>query len=173
MLQFSFYLTVISIIVHLSTYIGVYFFKEYYFIFSVSYIIHALIFIPFFVMIFGTSFGKNKIEKITFLESFNLKIIFKRFFPNTDYEIGIVLLLMLIYVLINFYTSMSILVDGSPEIIDGRYVLNNHGEIVEVDKSQYVKMCYTRVKAFSGHWIIFSIIPYIYFRDKEKSKEEK
>jgi hypothetical protein len=122
-------------------------------------------------MIFKASLGKNKIEKITFLENFNLKIIFKRFFPNTDYKVGIILLLIFIYVFINFYMSINILKNGLPEIANGEYVLNNHGEIVEIDKSQYVKMCYTQIKAFSGHWIIFSIIPYIYFRDKKKSNE--
>ena len=171
MLQFSFFLTVISIIVHLSTYIGVYFLKEYYSFFSASYIIHALIFIPFFTMIFRAIFGKNKIEKITFVEGFNPKIVFKKYLPNTDYKIGVILLLILIYVFINFYISINMLENGSPEIIDGKYVLNDHGEIAEIDKDQYVKMRYAQIKAFSGHWIIFSIIPYIYFRDRKKSNE--
>jgi hypothetical protein len=126
-------------------------------------------------MVFRASFGKNKIEKITFSESFNLKIIFKRYFPNTDYKTGIILLLLFVYVFINFYVSINIFKNGSPEITNGEYFLNNHGEIVEINKSQYVKTCYTQIKAFSGHWIIFSIIPFFYFRDKKikHNKENK
>jgi hypothetical protein len=170
MLYFSVFLTVSSIIAHLSTYVGIYFFNEYYPIFSISYVIHGLIFIPFGVMIFRLSFGKNKIEKITFLESFNPVIVFKRYFPNTNHKIGIIIFILFVYVFFNFYFSINKLKNGSPEILDGKYVLNNHGEIIKVDKKQYIIMCYTQLKAFSGHWIIFSIIPLIYFFDRKKGK---
>jgi hypothetical protein len=169
MLYFSFTLTIVSIIAHLSTYIGVFLLNEYYSIFNISYIIHGLIFVPFGVMLFQLSFGKNKIEKLKFMESFNPAIIFKRYFPNTNYKIGIIILILFVYAFLNFYFSINKLINGSPEILDGKYVLNNHGEIMEVDKKQYVEICYTQIKAFSGHWIIFSIIPFIYFRDRKKN----
>jgi beta-lactamase regulating signal transducer with metallopeptidase domain len=123
-------------------------------------------------MVFQLSFGKNKIEKIKFMESFNLTIVFKRLFPNTNYKIGIIILVLFIYVFFNFYFSINKLTNGSPEILDGKYVLNNHGKIMEVDKKQYVEMCYTQVKAFSGHWIFFSIIPLVYFFDRRKIEEK-
>jgi hypothetical protein len=171
MLYFSIFLTIVSVIAHLSTYIGIYFLNEFYPIFTISYVIHVLIFVPFGVMIFQLSFGKNKIEKIK-LESFNPIIVFKQYFPNTNYKIGIILLVLLVYVFLNFYFSVNKLTNGSPEILEGKYVLNNHGEIMEVNKKQYVEMCYTQIKAFSGHWIIFSIIPLIYFFDRKKGKNE-
>jgi hypothetical protein len=92
MLYFSILLTIVSILVHLSTYIGIYFLKEYYSVFAISYVIHALIFIPFATIVFKLSFGKNKTGKIEFLESFNLIIVFKRYFPNINYKIGIIIL---------------------------------------------------------------------------------
>ncbi|GHV09223.1 hypothetical protein FACS189485_21560 [Spirochaetia bacterium] len=170
MLYFSMFLTIISVIAHLSTYLGIYLFNEYYRIFSYSYVIHGLIFIPFFAMVFKLSFGKNKIERIKFLESFNPAIIFKRYFPNTNYKVGLILMVLFIYVFFNFYFSVNKLGNGSPGILDGKYILNNHGEITEVDKKQYVEMCYIQLKAFSGHWIIFSIISFIYFLDRRKEK---
>jgi hypothetical protein len=170
MVYFSFFLTIVSILAHLSTYVGIYFFNEYYPMFTISYVIHGLIFIPFFAMVFRLSFGKNKIEKIKFLESFNTIIVFKRYFPNTNYKIAIILLVLFVYVFFNFYFSVNKLTNGTPEILDGKYVLNNHGEITEVDKKQYVEMSYTQLKAFSGHWIIFSVIPLVYFFDRIKGK---
>jgi hypothetical protein len=53
-----------------------------------------------------------------------------------------------------------------------KYVLNNHGEIMEFNKKQYVEMCYTQLKAFSGHLIIFSVIPLVYFLDRIKEKQK-
>ena len=61
---------------------------------------------------------------------------------------------------------------GTAEILDGKYVLNNHGEIMEIDKKEYVKMKYTQIKTFSGHWIVFSIIPFLYFYNEKKGRRK-
>jgi hypothetical protein len=120
---------------------------------------------------FFRSFGKNKMENVKSWEGFSLALAFKKFFPNTEPKIGIYLLLIFIYVGINFFLSTNKLQDGSPEMLNGDYVLNNKGEITLVEKKQYVEMLYYQLKAFSGHWILFSIIPLVYFRDREKAKE--
>lgn len=172
MFCFSVFLTIISIVAHLSTYIGIYFLNEYYSVFGFSYVIHVLIFIPLFAMVFQIRFGKNKVEKIKSPESFNPALAFKRYFPNTDYRIGIIFLVIFIYAFFNFYFSVNKLVNGMPEISSGKYILNNHGKIMEIDKKEYVKMCYTQLKAFSGHWIIFSIIPLIYSLDRRKANDQ-
>jgi hypothetical protein len=123
-------------------------------------------------MIFQLSFGKNKMENVKSWDGFNLlATAFKKFFPNTESKIGIYLLFIFIYVGINFFLSTNKLQDGSPEIIDTHYALNNKGEITFVEKKQYVEMLYYQLKAFSGHWILFSIIPLVYFRDREKAKQ--
>jgi hypothetical protein len=122
-------------------------------------------------MIFQLSFGKNKMENMKFSDNFNLASAFKKFFPNTEPKIGIYLLFVFIYVGINFFLSTNKLQDGSPEMLDTNYVLNNKGKITLIEKKQYVEMLYYQLKAFSGHWILFSIIPLVYFRDREKAKQ--
>ena len=171
MLLFSFILTIVNIIVHFSTYFGIYFFNEYYPIFNISYIIHVLIFIPIvFIVIKSFLRNNNRINKLTFFESSNPFKVFKSIFPNTSYKIAIILLLIIIYVFINIYFSFNKLIDGMPEIINGTYVLNNKGDIIEINKQQYVELRYTMLKLFSGHWILFSIIPLIYFFDRKNNK---
>jgi hypothetical protein len=172
MLYFSLYLTIISFIVHLSAYIGIFFLREYYAVFGISYIIHGLIFIPFFAMCFQLFFGKNKVKIPTFFESFNPILIFRRYFPNTNYKIGFILIILMIYVIINFYFSIKSVAHGSPELIDGGYFLNINGELNQIEKGQYVEMRFNQLKAFSGHWIIFSVIPLIFYLDRKKSKQK-
>jgi hypothetical protein len=163
----------VNIIAHLSSYVGIYFLNDYYPIFGISYVIDALLFIPLCAMGFQHSFRKNKMGKIKFVGSSNPIIAFRRYFPNANYKIGIILLVLFVYVFFNFFFSMSKLINGSPGIVDGKYILSNHGEMTEVDKKQYVEMCYTQLKLLSGHWIFFSVIPFISFLDRRKGGNTK
>jgi multisubunit Na+/H+ antiporter MnhG subunit len=177
-MYFSLFLTIISFIVHLSTYIGIYLLNDYYTIFSASYIIHILIFIPFGTMIIKTVFNKDKIkksknEKISYFENYNPLTLFKKYLPNINPKFGIIIFALFVYVFINFFASVNKMKNGTADILDGKYVLNNHDKVMEIDKKEYVEMKYTQIKTFSGHWIVFSIIPFLYFyNNKKKNKKE-
>jgi hypothetical protein len=136
---------------------------------------HILIFIPFGTMIIKEVFNKNKIknnEKTNYFENYNPMMIFKKYLPNLNPRIGIIIFILFAYVFINFFVSADRMKNGTVNILNGKYVLDNHGEITEIDKKEYVEMKYIQIKTFSGHWIVFSIIPYLYFYNKKKENEK-
>jgi hypothetical protein len=68
------------------------------------------------------------------------------------------------YVMIIFILSSGLMEGGAPAITDGRSVLQNHGKkIRDVSKEEYQRFQAYEVRRFSGLWMIFSIIPAVYF----------
>jgi hypothetical protein len=46
--------------------------------------------------------------------------------------------------------------EGSPDIIDGKYVLENHGTLIrELSEVEYFKLRANEIRGFSGHWMVF------------------
>jgi hypothetical protein len=59
------------------------------------------------------------------------------------------------YAIANFLFFMTAH-NASPDIMDGRYVLHNHGKIVRyISKGEYESGELWELRAFSGHWIAF------------------
>jgi hypothetical protein len=53
---------------------------------------------------------------------------------------------------------------GSPSVENGNYYLHNHGQkIRDLSKEEYQRFSAYVVRGFSGHWMLFSIIPAAYF----------
>jgi hypothetical protein len=71
---------------------------------------------------------------------------------------------MLAYAIINivlFATKMS---DGSPEEKNGKYFLEQHGKVIrEIDQAEFRRLEALEARGFSGHWMIFSFVPAVYF----------
>jgi hypothetical protein len=73
-----------------------------------------------------------------------------------------------IFILCFFYAIFNFLVwfpyDGSPNIIDGEYVLSNHGRILaKITEKVYWERKSREMRFMSGHLIIFSMLPMLYF----------
>lgn len=72
----------------------------------------------------------------------------------------IVCLVFFIYAGINFALFYSLMQDGNPQIENGRYVLSLHGETTrEINQDEYNKYQMYEVRGFSGHWMLFYLLP--------------
>ena len=53
---------------------------------------------------------------------------------------------------------------ASPEIKDGQYVLNNHGQIVKVlTQLEYLRLKGAELRLFAAGWIFFYFVPMVYW----------
>jgi hypothetical protein len=53
---------------------------------------------------------------------------------------------------------------ASPEIIDGQYVLNNHGQIVRaLTSSEYLRLKGAELRLFASGWMFFYFVPTMYW----------
>lgn len=69
-----------------------------------------------------------------------------------------------IYAAVNFALFIELMKDGGPAVQDGKYYLRNHGKISrEITRAEYKRYCAYEVRGFSGHWMIFSLVPAVYF----------
>jgi len=81
-----------------------------------------------------------------------LRIIFK----NTPKPMVIMILVFFIYMGINFFLFLNFSGGGVPEIMNGKYVIQNHGSIIkELSEIEYLKMQANEIRGFSGHWMAF------------------
>jgi len=69
-----------------------------------------------------------------------------------------------IYAFINFALFMVLMEGGSPSVKNGSYYLHSHGrKIRDITKDDYQRFLAYEVRGFSGHWMIFAILPTVYF----------
>ena len=69
-----------------------------------------------------------------------------------------------VYALVNLPLSLSFMEGGSPSAKNGHYYLQSHGrKIRDLTKEEYRRFRAYEVRAFTGHWMFFSIIPMTYF----------
>jgi len=62
----------------------------------------------------------------------------------------------LVYALVNFFLFMQISEGGGPSVVEGKFVLQNHGNIIrELTETEYLKFKANEVRGFSGHWMVF------------------
>jgi hypothetical protein len=69
------------------------------------------------------------------------------------------------YAVINFALFFVLSKGGAAEERDGRYVLHNHGEIIrELSPEEYEQQRAYVLRGFSGHWMVFYLVPAVFFR---------
>lgn len=157
-----------SLAIHFSTYIPV----EIFTINSV-WMMHVAVIAVFGAMIFIAKKFKNEIKRepgkkyvgwfrknmqLQFMN--NNKLVFDTI-PESLYFLGIV---ALIYVFINFATCMFGMELGGPQIENGQFLLKNHDKVIRaLTETEFHKMKAYELRLFSGHWIIFSYIPTLFF----------
>jgi drug/metabolite transporter (DMT)-like permease len=77
---------------------------------------------------------------------------------------SVALVVLGIYAFLNFFMAMSSLGEGSAELRDGKYVLQNKGRLIrEISASEYKANRAATLRAFSGHWMLFYAVPCFVF----------
>ena len=91
-----------------------------------------------------------------FKTSLNPKKFYGSLFKDSPKPIMIISLFFFVYAMINFFLFIQAGQGGVPSIIDGKYVINNHGSIIkELTETEYFKMKANEIRGFSGHWMAF------------------
>lgn len=146
----------LSVIVHLATVGGLNLFAESEF----TFLLHAAIFPSFFYMILSARKNLKGLKR----GEFN-SLLFKSS-PKFVAYAGIA---VFVYALVNFGYSMLHLLEGSPTVKDGVYILENHGRHVkDLTELEYFSLKRMELRGFSGHWLLFFMVPFIYFKYVEK-----
>lgn len=79
-------------------------------------------------------------------------------------RLGVVCGVVFIYAFINFALFIALMEGGSPTVKNGRYYLDSHGQkIRDITEEEYQRFLAYEVRGFSGHWMLFSIVPMVYF----------
>lgn len=70
-----------------------------------------------------------------------------------------------VYVVLNFVLFFMHAAEGSPRRKpDGSYVLENHGHVLAtITKDEFVHRKALETRGFSGHWMLFYLMPALYF----------
>jgi hypothetical protein len=68
------------------------------------------------------------------------------------------------YAVINFALFFVLSEGGVPEERDGKYVLHNHGNVIrELSEEEYERQNAYVLRGFSGHWMVFYLLPLLFF----------
>jgi hypothetical protein len=146
-----------AFLVHFLTVLGVNLFA----LSNYTFILHALIFIPFFSMIFSARTTHPNLEK----GGFN-KLLLSR----APKKISLFFKIILIYVAINFVIGLFSLNEGHPEIGNGVYIIEDRGDYVrDISQQEYHALKRMELRMFSGHWLVFFLVPTLYFRYTKKN----
>ena len=137
----------------------------------ISSIFHILTYIPSLksskfplVFILGIAIFPTFITAIKSTKKYTIKSkpteIWKKALKGTPKVIKKFLWVVISYVFFNFFFSLLILNKGlNPEIIDGNYVLEYQGRVVEeITEDQYYKHQAYAFRGVSGHFILFQFI---------------
>jgi hypothetical protein len=69
-----------------------------------------------------------------------------------------------VYAMINLALFATKISDGSPVEKNGKFFLEQHGkQIREIDQAEFRRLEALEVRGFSGHWMLFSLVPAVYF----------
>ncbi len=61
---------------------------------------------------------------------------------------------------------------GGPSIRAGKFVLESHGRFIrDLTATEYTAFKANELRGFSGHWLIFYYVPFIYFLFNPKSRQ--
>lgn len=76
-----------------------------------------------------------------------------------------------LYAMINFYLVIGNIQPGSLDVLDGQYILRQDGQVVqELTANEYHLQQTYRARVASGHWMIFYLMPALFFWNKLKRK---
>jgi hypothetical protein len=69
-----------------------------------------------------------------------------------------------VYAMVNFMLFLAAAQGGTAASVNGRYVLQNHGEVIrELNDTEYTAFKANELRGFSGHWLLFYFVPFAYF----------
>ena len=72
--------------------------------------------------------------------------------------------LVFLYAIVNFALFMFLMEGGSPGIKDGQPYLHHRGRKVrDLTMEEYRRLLAYEARGFSGHWMVFSLLPTVYF----------
>ena len=95
------------------------------------------------------------LQKSGKLNDLKLKEHIRVFFKDTPKWIGYLAIAGFFYAVLNFFGVM-IFQKGTPDIIDGKYVLHIQGKIIKtLTDQEYHRFIALKVRGASGHWIAF------------------
>jgi hypothetical protein len=70
----------------------------------------------------------------------------------------------LIYTFINFGIFAILMEGGSPSVENGQHYLQSHGRTIrKLTEPEYKRFLAYEVRGFSGHWMLASLVPTVYF----------
>lgn len=77
---------------------------------------------------------------------------------------GVILVVVIVYAAINFGLFMLHTEGGTPSESNGVFVLQSHGKVIRhLTETQYQLQRNYVVRGFSGHWLVFYLVPALYF----------
>jgi len=119
------------------------------------------------LLLFGSVFlslrGHVKYDKVAISMKSRLNAFLRVIKTIPNYAI-LIAICSFLYAFINFSIFLTLMEGGSPEENNGIYYLHNHGQkIRDLTFSEYQRFLAYEVRGFSGHWIIFSLIPTIFY----------
>ncbi|MBR8536025.1 hypothetical protein KDU71_10685 [Carboxylicivirga sediminis] len=142
---------VLGLIVHVISLLGIYIGD------TVPYVwaLHAGVFVVWLPAIL-TLKKHPELQQKGFKPNMTPKQFYGILFKSTPPAVVAISAFFFVYMAINFILFMQASMAGTPDIIDGKYVLHNHGEIIrELTEAEYFKMEANTIRGFSGHWMAF------------------
>lgn len=134
---------VVSLVVHLSTFFAIPPASGFH---SLMWI-HLAIFPPFFAAII---YGRRLVGSDANAA--------QRLFKHAPAVLRLLTQVFGIYAVVNFGLFAFRVRSGSPEIVNRKYVLYNHGRVIrELSRQEYEQQQAYILRGFSGHWMLFSI----------------
>lgn len=138
-----------ALIVHLAAISQLFMIQD----FSFVWVLHVGVFAVFVPFVFSAR--KNFGNTIPFQ-------LLRELFPPWVLYAGKILML---YVVVNFIIFMIRSEWASPSILNGKFMLTEHGKIIrEITEDEYHFYKNNILRGFSGHWLIFYFVPFAYFR---------
>jgi hypothetical protein len=146
--------------------------------FPFIWLLHLGIFVVWIPTIFEIR-KRQQLEQKHSLTKNNPLSFFKVMFSRTPKWLTIVAIVGFIYAIINF--SLAFLSQtGTPDIKDGQYILQNHGQLIRIiTEQEYHHDQANEARGFSGHWIAFYgialavLFPFGKLTEKEKLPQHK
>ena len=79
-------------------------------------------------------------------------------------SVGLLCAAVMLYALVNFFVGALSMQSGTPDVVDGQYVMQDHGHVVRtISAEQYEAARASELRMFSGHWMIFYFVPFAFF----------
>ena len=145
MLKYSYLIYFLNIIfVVLSYFVGI---KEY------AFFLFLAVFASFFAMIIW-----ERKEKIAYEELWRNCTKWSKAIAFVSFAYGF----------INFFLCIYFLREGGPYVDQGVYCIWNHGFIREITKEEYERLLLVEGRMITGHMLIFSAFPMLFFSARHK-----